>query len=64
MTYLSLPTHLTPRYLSWPSPCVMLLGGDAATDVDACLCGVWSSEVLLQMMWACPSSRTYTPALY
>ena len=34
----------------------MLLGGDAATDVDACLGGVCSSEVSLQMMWARPSS--------
>ena len=48
------------KYLSWPSPCcVMLLGGDAAVDVDAC-----SSEVSLQKVWARPSSRTYTAALY
>ena len=64
MTYWSLATHLPPRYRSWPSPCVMLLGGDTAVDVDACSCGVCSSVVSLQMMWARLSSRTYTPALY
>ena len=53
------------HHLCCPSPCcVMLLGGDAAVDVDACWFEVCSPEVSLQMTLARPSSRTYTPALY
>ena len=55
--YCILAMHLPPRYLNCPSPwSVMMLVGDAAADVDACV--VYCSEVPLETTWPRTSSNT------